>query len=85
MTNFIRQVSIAVWNKLGISLVWKMEWRCVMRLHLNGFDDDGSDRLVCLSVVVAVLALTAAAVLYLGLVYQAPATTAARVLLSAPL
>ena len=56
-----------------------------MRLHLNGFDDDSSDRLVCLSVVVAVLALTAAAVLYLGLVYQAPATTSARVLLSAPL
>ena len=56
-----------------------------MRLHLNGFDNDDSDRLVCLTVVVAVLVLTAVAVIYIGLAYQAPAKTMARVLLSSPL
>lgn len=56
-----------------------------MRLHLNGFDNDDSDRLVCLTVVVAVLALTAAAVIYLGLLYHPPASHLARVLLSSPL
>lgn len=56
-----------------------------MRLHLNGFDHDDSDRLVCLTLVVAVLALTAAAVVYMGLVYHGPTTTLARILLSSPL
>lgn len=56
-----------------------------MRLHLNGFDDDDSDRLLCLPAVAAVLVLTAAAVIYMGLVYQTPATTMVRMLLSSPL
>jgi hypothetical protein len=46
-----------------------------MRLHLNGFDDDGSDRLLSLTAVVAVLVLTAAAMIYMGVLYQAPAMT----------
>lgn len=49
-----------------------------MRLHLDGFDDDGSDRLLSLTVVVAVLVLTAVAMIYLGALYQAPAMTMAR-------
>ncbi len=56
-----------------------------MRLHLNGFDNDDSDRLVCLTAVVAVLVLTAAAVIYMGLAYQAPAKIMARMLLPSPL
>ena len=55
-----------------------------MRLHLNGFDHDDSDRLVCLTVVVAVLVLTAAAVVYMGIAYHPPVKTMARVLLSSP-
>ncbi|MCR6734545.1 MAG: hypothetical protein NVV83_10885 [Afipia sp.] len=56
-----------------------------MRLHLNGFDNDDSERLVCLTVVVAVLVLTAAAVITMGLAYQTPATTLARMLLPSSL
>lgn len=56
-----------------------------MRLHLNGFHDDDGDRLLCLPVVAAVLVFAAAAVIYIGLVYQAPATTTMRTLLSSPL
>ncbi len=56
-----------------------------MRLHLNGFDHDDSDRLVCFTVVVAVLVLTATAVIYMGLTYHAPVKVMARVLLSSPL
>lgn len=56
-----------------------------MRLHLNGFDDDSSDRLLSLTVVVAVLVLTAAAVIYMGVLYQAPAMTMARMPPPSPL
>jgi hypothetical protein len=56
-----------------------------MRLHLNGFDDDDSDRLLSLTVVVAVLVLTAAAVIYMGALYQTPAMTMAHIPPPSPL